>query len=128
MFDIFDNDYFIMILEVVCLYFIIHDIRAYNQTKQNQYLLNIALAIGFFIWTAIPFYNKYYGWNDTQKQEFVNICHKTEKKELCECYSDKIFKEYNYDKFNLLYVQKEPKLKEFRDESIKECEEKLKDD
>jgi hypothetical protein len=121
MFDIFDNDYFVIVLEIVFLFFIIHDLKEYYKTGQKQYIFNIILTLGFFIWAAIPFYNKYYGWTDTQKQEFTQMCKKTEKIDVCDCYSDKIFKEYNYDKFNLLYVQKEPKYLEFKKEAITEC-------
>ena len=60
MFDFYESDWFTITLEVVFLIFIVYDIKRYFETKKREYLLNITLTLGFFIWAFIPFYNKYF--------------------------------------------------------------------
>lgn len=133
MFDFLENDYFIIVLEIVFAYFIITDTKKYLATKKKEFLIGAILSLGFFIYALIPFYNKYNNWEETQKMEVVNICKqkaydnnisKENVENFCECYSDKIFKEYSYQKFNLLNIQREKELFEFQEESIKDCKDK----
>lgn len=131
MFDFLDNDYFIIVLEIVFAYFIITDTKKYILTKRKEFLIGAVLSLGFFIYALLPFYNKYINWSDAQKERVkVNCTQKFNESNLsknldnfCNCYSDKLFKEYSYDEFNFLNIQSERELIEFQKEITKECNE-----
>jgi glucan phosphoethanolaminetransferase (alkaline phosphatase superfamily) len=118
MFDFLDNDYFVIVLEIIFLIFIIYDFRKWLESKKREYLINIALAIAFFIYTAIPFYNKYYTWSDQDKNLLNERCLSEHNTTLCDCLNDKIIKEYSFSSFK---TTDEKELKEFMSESKKEC-------
>ena len=123
--DFMDSDWFVISLEVAFLLFMAFDIKKYFQThdkKQKQsYLLNIVLTLGFFIWTAIPFYNKYFQWSDEQKAQTINSCIKEYNLSHCECLTDAIFKEYSFDHYKELDDINATSLQEFITDSSKEC-------
>ncbi len=121
MFDFLDEDWFLITLEIAFLLFIAYDTKRYFETKKRDYLFNIVLALGFFIYTAIPFYNKYVTWTDESKTELLNTCKSQENNAtLCECLDDKIFKEYSFEAYSSLSKDSEDYL-EFIGEARKEC-------
>lgn len=119
MFDFFDSDAFTIGLEIVFLLFIGYDFRKYLLTRKREYLMNIALAVGFFIWTAIPFYNKYYTWSDTERSALTTLCAKEHDKTLCECLTDTVTKEYAFSAYETAFET--PEMKAFQETAIKEC-------
>ena len=125
--DFMDADWFVISLEVAFLLFMAFDIKKYFQTddkkQKKSYLLNIALTLGFFIWTAIPFYNKYYTWQESDKTEALNSCIQEYNLSFCTCYEDKIFKEYPLTKYKELSDENTTSLQEFLEEAAKECKE-----
>ncbi len=123
MFDFFSSDLFTVILEIAFLVFIIYDLRRYILTRKKEYLFNIALAIGFFIYTLLPLYTKYYGWSGEAKQVMQQQCVLENNSSYCECLNDMIFKAYDQPEYELLATQKEADLMTFLDESKRECSE-----
>lgn len=123
MFDFFSSDLFTIILEIAFLIFIIYDFRRYLLTRKREYLFNIALAIGFFIYTLLPLYTKYYEWSSEAKQVMQQQCALENNATYCECLNDTIFKEYAQSQYELLAMQKEADFMEFLDESKAECKE-----
>jgi len=121
MFEFFESDIFTIGLEVAFLAFIGYDLKKYLATKKREYLLNITLALGFFVYAAIPFYNKYVTWNDADKMALQTLCEKDHDTKLCECLSDVIEKEYSFASYETVFESKE--LKSFTDETLKECRE-----
>ena len=95
MFDFFSNDWFVIALEIVFLIFIIYDLKKYFETKKNEYIINVVVTFVFFIWAAIPFYNKYITWEDDSKAIVNETCMSENNESLCSCLSDSIFKEYS---------------------------------
>jgi len=69
MFAFYESDWFTVVLEIGFLLFIGYDAKRYFQTKKREYLLNIFLAVVFFFWALVPFYNKYY--NDTRGRRLI---------------------------------------------------------
>lgn len=120
MFGFMDEDWFIIGLEVVFLLFIVYDFKKYKETKKREYVVNIVLTIGFAIWVLLPFYNSYYGWNETQKQEQIATCKKENNETLCKCLSKTIFKASFYDEFNSV-DKNSTEYKEFIKESKEDC-------
>ncbi|MBU1217903.1 hypothetical protein KJ870_04435 [bacterium] len=120
MFSFFSEDWFIISLEIVFLLFIIYDAKKYFQTQKKEYLTNIALTIGFFIWTAIPFYNSYITWNDSLKSEVNAACLQENNEALCKCLDENIFKEYPYETYQALDKNSSDYL-EFVKETKEEC-------
>lgn len=101
MFDFLDEDWFIITLEVVFLIFIIYDVRRYMQTKKKEYITNIVLTIGFFIWAAVPFYNSYITWNAAAKESYLQNCEAQEHNTtLCSCIGKEIFKDFSAESFD----------------------------
>jgi len=124
MFDFLDADWFNISLEVIFLVLMYFDVKKYIITRRQEYLLNIVLTIGFAIWTAIPFYNKYITWSDSAKKEYMQECIKSENNvTLCECLDDAIFKEYSFKSYTHKKESNEKSLNSFIEESIKECKE-----
>ena len=120
MFDFLDSDWFVITLEIVFLILISYDIKKYIETKKREYITNIVLTVGFAIWTLLPFYNSYFAWSDLQKQEQIVICEKENNETLCSCLSDKTFKEYGFEEFNVLDKQSDD-FREFIKDTKEEC-------
>jgi hypothetical protein len=120
MFSFFSEDWFIISLEIVFLLFIIYDAKKYFQTQKKEYLTNIALTIGFFIWTAIPFYNSYITWNEGEKNKVNAVCLSENNETLCKCLDENIFKEYTFETYQALDKNSSDYL-EFVKETKDEC-------
>ena len=120
MFDFLDTDWFNITLEIVFVILISYDIKKYFETKKREYILNIVLTIAFAVWTLYPYYNSYFGWNDTQKIEMISTCKDSNNTKLCECVDNAIFKNYVYDEYKDLDLNSKDYL-EFLKESKEEC-------
>ncbi|MEA2100766.1 MAG: hypothetical protein U9P72_11625 [Campylobacterota bacterium] len=121
MFDFLDSDWFIIGLEVVFVILISYDIKKYIETKKKEYITNIVLTLGFAIWTLVPFYTSYIGWEDSQKQEMLSRCEDSNDTKICNCIDETIFKNYTFDEFTK--IDKESKeYKEFAKETKEDCE------
>ena len=121
MFDFLSSDWFNLGLEVVFLIFIVYDIKKYNENKNKEYLINIILTIGFFIWTIIPFYNSYITWEDKDKSELIKSCEKENNSTLCNCLSDSIFKEYQHKDYKKIEHKTDKDYLEFIKDTKEEC-------
>ena len=120
MFDFLDSDWFIIGLEIVFLILISYDIKKYIETKKKEYIVNIVLTLGFAIWTLLPFYNSYFGWEDSQKQEMLVTCNDSNDTALCNCVDETIFKTYIFDEHKA--IDKESKdYKEFLKDTKEDC-------
>jgi hypothetical protein len=120
LFDFLDSDWFIVGLEIIFLILIIYDIKKYIETKKRDYIVNIVLTLGFAVWTLVPFYNSYFGWEDKQKQEILLICEDSNNTKLCKCVNGTIFKNYNFDEYKNL-DKNSTDYKEFLNEAKEEC-------
>lgn len=120
MFDFLDSDWFIISLEIVFLLFIAYDAKKYFETKKKEYITNIVLTLGFFIWALIPFYNSYMTWSQDQKQDLISECKKENNETLCQCLDEKIFKEYSFEDFKSL-DKNSSDFNEFIKETKEEC-------
>ncbi|MEN8147647.1 MAG: hypothetical protein ABFR02_08505 [Campylobacterota bacterium] len=121
MFAFYESDWFTIVLEIAFLLFIAYDTKRYFETKRREYLMNIALAAGFFFWALVPFYNKYYSWQDVDKESLIAVCIQEYNQSHCDCLDDKIFKEYDFESFKALEKQKDEDYLEFIEEVDKEC-------
>lgn len=121
MFDFYESDWFTITLEIIFLIFILYDIKRYVETKKREYLINILLTFGFFIWAIVPFYNKYFTWQDSDKAKLQAHCTQEHNSSVCECLDDKIFKEYDLKSFLTLQKSKDKELSEFLETSKKIC-------
>ncbi|MGB5965583.1 MAG: hypothetical protein WBF77_04935 [Sulfurimonadaceae bacterium] len=121
MFAFYESDWFTIVLEILFLLFIAYDTKRYFQTGKREYLINIVLAIVFFFWALVPFYNKYYSWQDVDKESVLAACVKEHNQSYCSCLDDKIFKEYDFESFKELEKRKDKDYLEFVDEVDKEC-------
>ena len=118
MFDFLSSDWFIITIEVVFLVFIVYDAKKYLLTRKKEYLTNIFLTVGFFIWASIPFYNSYITWNDLNKKLYIATCQEIENNQtLCGCISKEVFKEFAYEGFD----SNGSEYKEFYKETKEEC-------
>ena len=120
MFDFFNSDWFTLAMEIVFLILIVYDVRAYINTKKNEYLINIVLTIGFFIWTIIPFYKSYITWEDTNKNILTSEFVKEYNATLGSCLSDSVFKGYTYSKYKTI-DKNSTQYSEFLEEAKDEC-------
>ncbi len=120
MFDFLDSDWFIITLEIIFVILIAYDVRQYVRTKKKEYITNIVLTAGFAIWTLMPMYTKYFGWEDSQKSEMISHCIDTNNTELCKCVDDAIFKEYTYDEYKVL-DKNSTDYNEFVEETKEDC-------
>ena len=126
MFDFLDSDWFIITLEVIFVILIAYDIKQYVKTKKKEYITNIVLTAGFAIWTLMPMYTKYFGWEEPKMQEILTKCNEaqdTNATKLCICINDTIFKAYTYEE----YTSKNTNDKEYQ-EFLKETSEDCLDD
>ena len=121
MFDFFESDAFTIGLEIAFLVFIAYDAKKYYLTKRREYLLNIVLALGFFIWAAIPFYNKYFTWNDAARAAVQTICEKENNASICDCLGDTLVKEYSLNAYEAAFET--ASLKAFEKETLESCRE-----
>jgi len=121
MFAFYESDWFTIVLEILFLLFIAYDTKRYFQTGKREYLINIVLAIVFFFWALVPFYNKYYSWQDVDKESLLTQCIQEHNQTYCTCRDDKIFKEYDFESFKDLEKQKDEDDLEFIEEVDKEC-------
>jgi hypothetical protein len=119
-FDFLDSDWFVISLEIVFLLFIAYDAKKYFETKKKEYITNIVLTLGFFIWALIPFYNSYMTWSEDKKQELISECKKENNETLCQCLDEKIFKEYSFEDFKSL-DKNSSDFNEFIKETKEEC-------
>ena len=119
MFDFLDNDIFVIVLNIAFLIFIIYDYKKYQATKQKMLLFNIALTIGFAIWVMVPFYNKYFTWDESHIHKLTLECSEANET-LRDCIVDTTIKSYTLESF-----QSEDKnssdYQEFLQECRKEC-------
>lgn len=113
MFGFYESDWFTITLEVLFLIFIAYDAKKYFETRKREYLINIALAVGFFVWAFIPFYNKYYTWQDNDKSIMIEKCSAEFNASYCECLDDKIFKEYSFESYHDKLKSEDNDFKEF---------------
>lgn len=97
MFDFLENDIFVIVLNIAFLIFIIYDYKKYTATKQKKFLLNIAMTIGFAIWTMIPFYNKYITWQDKDITQLTQTCEHNHS--VCECLVNGVITSYSFDAY-----------------------------
>lgn len=122
MFGFMESDWFTITLEIVFLIFIIYDTKRYFETRKREYLINIVLTIGFFIWAIVPFYNKYLSWNEADQAQLIRQCETREHNStLCECLEDKIFKAYGQADYEGIDTKHDADYLEFKAQSIKEC-------
>ncbi len=121
MFAFYESDWFTVLLEIAFLLFIAYDAKRYFQTKKREYLINIVLAVLFFFWALVPFYNKYYTWQDADQEHLTAQCVQEHNQTYCSCLDDKIFKEYDLESFKTLDKGKDKDYLEFIEEADKEC-------
>ncbi|MDA7817618.1 hypothetical protein N9A28_05460 [Sulfurimonas sp.] len=120
MLDFMDEDWFIIGLEIVFMLFIAYDFKKYKETKKKEYITNIVLTLAFAVWTLLPFYNSYYGWNESQKQEYISTCNNENNESLCACLSQTVFKASFNDEFTAM-DKNSTEFKEFIKESKEDC-------
>ena len=123
MFDFYNSDWFNISLEILFLLFIGYDLRRYVQTRKREYIVNVLLTFGFFIWAFIPFYHKYFTWNDSAKNELLQTCTQEHNSSYCTCIDDKVFKEYSFDSYQQVDYKKDEDFLEFIQEAKEECRE-----
>ena len=121
MFAFYESDGFTITLEILFLLFIAYDTKRYLETRKREYLINIALTIGFFFWAIVPFYNKYFTWQDADKRTVMASCIAEYNETHCDCLDDKIFKEYSFEDYKLLDRKNDEDYLEFFKEIDDEC-------
>ena len=119
----YESDLFTITLEIIFLIFIIYDIRRYMITRKKEYITNIVLTLGFAVWAFIPFYNKYFTWEESDRAQLIETCMKEHDSSYCECIDDKIFKEYDQADFNSLDQANDKDYLTFIAEMEDECSE-----
>lgn len=117
----YESDWFTITLEILFLLFIAYDTKRYYQTGKREYLINIVLAVLFFFWALVPFYNKYLTWEESDRIALIAECQKEHNASYCFCLDDKIFKEYDFEGYRGLEKGKESEFALFIDEVDKEC-------
>ncbi len=120
MFDFLESDWFNISLEIFFLLLIGWDVKKYLQTRKREYLINIALTIGFAIWALWPYYNSYIEWNEEEKKSLLSSCRKEKNATLCNCMDDAIFKNYTHKEY-MQIDKNSSEFKEFLQEAKKEC-------
>ena len=120
MFDFLDSDWFIIGLEIVFVILISYDVKKYIETKKKEYIVNIVLTLGFAIWTLVPFYSSYFGWEDSQKVEMLVMCEDSNETQLCNCVDETIFKNYTFEEYSKI-DQDSKEYVEFVKETKEDC-------
>ncbi|QOP41751.1 hypothetical protein [Sulfurimonas marina] len=120
MFDFMDSDWFTIGLEIVFLLLISYDVKRYRETKKGEFLVNIVITIGFAIWTLYPYYNSYFGWEDSQKEKMLSVCENDANKTVCICIDEKVFKEYTHQDYMAVDKNSSEYL-EFMKEAKEDC-------
>jgi hypothetical protein len=121
MFDFMDSDGFIIGLEIVFLTFIIYDAWKYYKTRKKEYILNIAMAIGFAIWVLAPFYTKYYDWHESERESLRTQCLSENNESYCDCMDEMIVKAYDFATYKEIDKKNDKEYLEFIKESEEEC-------
>lgn len=121
MFAFYESDWFTLALEVLFLLFIGYDTKRYLETRKREYLLNIALAVIFFVWALVPFYNKYFSWQEHDKTALLSTCEQEHNSTYCGCLDDMIVKEYDVDTYRELEKGRDEELVSFLKECDEEC-------
>lgn len=121
MFDFMDSDWFIIGLEVVFLSLITYDVWKYYKTRKKEYIINIVMAIGFALWVLVPFYTKYYDWDEVQRQTLQKECLSENNETYCNCMDNMIVKEYDFAGFQKIDKKNDKDYLEFIKESKEEC-------
>lgn len=121
MFDFMDSDGFIIGVEILFLCFIGYDAWKYYLTRRKEYLLNIALAIGFAIWVLYPFYKKYYEWEEVERESVISACLREHNQSYCACVDNAIFKTYTKSEYQSLDKTNNETLNALVKESLEEC-------
>ena len=86
----------------------------------EESITNIVLTAGFAIWTLMPMYTKYFGWEDSQKQEMLVVCNDSNDTKLCTCVDDTIFKAFTYEEYTSK-AKNEKEYEEFLKETREDC-------
>jgi len=120
LFDFLDSDWFIIGLEIVFVILISYDVKKYIETKKKEYIVNIVLTLGFAIWTLVPFYSSYFGWEDSQKVEMLVMCEDSNETQLCNCVDETIFKNYTFEEYSKI-DQDSKEYVEFVKETKEDC-------
>lgn len=119
----YESDWFTITLEVIFLFFIIYDIRRYIVTRKKEYITNIVLTVGFAVWAFMPFYNKYFTWEESDRAQLIEACIEEHNASYCICLDDKIFKEYTLTDFHELDQTSDKDYLEFIAGMKEECSE-----
>lgn len=121
MFDFMDEDWFVIGLEIVFLVLISYDVWKYFKTRKKEYIINIAMAIGFAVWVLYPFYTKYYMWEAQEREGLIQTCLKEHNASYCNCVDDKIFKAYDVKSYTAIDKEHDKAFLTFMQESEQEC-------
>jgi len=121
MFAFYESDWFTLALEVLFLLFIAYDMKRYIETRKREYLLNIAFAIIFFVWALVPFYNKYFSWQERDREALLLKCEEEHNSSYCSCLDDMIVKEYDVESYRELEKGRDEELVSFLKECDEEC-------
>jgi hypothetical protein len=119
-FDFLDSDWFNIALEIFFVILISYDVKRYIETKKGEFIVNIIITIGFAIWTLYPYYNSYFGWEESQKEKMMSVCENDANKTVCICIDEKIFKEYTYQEYRAVDKNSSEHL-EFMKEAKEDC-------
>ena len=123
MFDFLESDWFNISLEILFLLLVSWDVKKYLETGRKEYILNIAITLGFAVWALWPYYNSYVEWNEKEKKSLLFACQNETNLTLCKCMDDAIFKNYTHDE----YVELDKNGTEFR-KFLKEAKDECEDD
>ena len=121
MYAFYESDWFTLALEVLFLLFIAYDTKRYLVTRKREYLLNIALAIVFFVWALVPFYNKYFSWQERDKTALLSTCEQEHNSTYCRCLDDMIVKAYDVGSYRELEKSGGEEFMSFLKECDEEC-------
>ena len=121
MFDFMDSDWFVIGLEVLFLSFIAYDGWKFYKTRKKEYILNIIMAIGFALWILVPFYTKYYDWEESQRQGVNVKCINENNATYCKCMDNMVFKHYDFTEYEKIDTKTNTKYLKFIKESEEDC-------
>lgn len=121
MFDFMDSDAFIIGLEIVFLTFVVYDGWKYYKTRKKEYIMNIAMAIGFAMWILVPFYTKYFDWQEADREGLRIHCLSENNETYCSCMDNMIVKEYDFATYQGIDKKNDKEYLEFIKTSEEEC-------